>query len=336
MRRLTLCFGMGAVLAAAGGAHAQRSPLTSVDLTRVEYPAGGTRERLNQKTHRLDKYDLDQKIVYEEKTGDFLLQWTGADGKRKTIVYHPANRLHAVVTARVERDATANGFRYVYAVRNLPNSQRELQVLYITIRADVSNAESPDATWGRSVPFTEYLRKVLEVPGGWRWAQTGGGRTGLRSGESAYGFAFQSSGLPAPTKCFVDIQKGMKGVGEEPPEELMAALDPVSWLVPRGLTVGPVAPPDKLEPGKFLTDIQGMVDTALEQGWILSPSLAKELKESLRQAASLMNGADSKAQRTALEEILKGVEEEKDKRLLSEAYAILKYNIEFILSRLEP
>ncbi|GEM_PF-6484933 len=313
---------------------AQRTSLTPIELAKIENPEGGTRERLNPKANRLDKYDLDQKIVYEEKSGDFLLQWNGFDGKRKTVVYHPANRLHAVVTARVERDPTGNNFRYTYAVRNLPNSQRELQVLYIAIGADVSKAESPDATWGPSVAFTDYLKKALETPSGWRWSQTRGGRAGLRPGESAYGFAFHSPGLPTPMRCFADIQKGMKGVGEEVPEELMAALDPVTWLIPKGVTIGPVTPPEKLEPAKFLMEIEGMIEVATQQGWILSPPIAKEFRDSLAASATLMGRTDSRAKRAALEAILKRVEEEKDKALLSEAYAILRYNLEFLLSRI--
>jgi hypothetical protein len=320
-------------LSMAAGANAQRTPLAPVDLTKIEYPPGGTRERLNPKIHRMDKYDLNQKIVYDERTGDFLLQWNGLDGKRKTIIYRPANRLHAVITAQVERDPAGRGFRYVYALRNLPNSQRELQTLMITTSAEVSNAGSPDSSW-YSRPFTDYFKRTLAVPGGWTWSQTEGQITGLAPSETAYGFAFHSTGLPAPMRSYVNRRPGMKGVGEDPPEELMAALDSVTWLIPKGVTVSPVAPPEKLDPAKFLKDIEGMLETASQQGWILSPPLAKELQDSLARGVTVLQGPDSNAKRTALEAILKRVEEEKDKRLLSEAYAILKYNLEYLIPRL--
>lgn len=124
MRLMLSVLGIWIALVAAVGANAQRTPLTPVELTKIEHPPGGTRVRLDTKAQRMEKYDLDQKIVYDEKTGDFLLQWNGLDGKRKTVVYRPASRLHAVVSGRVERDAARKGFRYVYAVRNLPSSQR--------------------------------------------------------------------------------------------------------------------------------------------------------------------------------------------------------------------
>lgn len=335
MRPSQRAFAVGVALSlGVCGASAQRTALTPVQLTKIEYPVGGTREKLNQKANRLDKYDLDQRIVYDENSGDFLLQWNGSDGKRKTVVYHPANRLHAAVVAQTSPLPSGNGLRYVYAVRNLPNSQRDLQVLYLSIGADVNDAASPDATWGPSVPFTEYLTRSLKVPRGWRWAQTRSGRAGLRPGEGAYGFAFSSRGLPAPVQVFVDIQKGMKGVDEEAPEELLAALDPITWVIPKGWTVGPVAPPSTLEPSKFLTDMRGMVDTALQQGWILSPAVAKEMSDALSGASAVMSSADNVVKRRNLQAILKTVEEEKDKALLSEAYAILKYNLEFLLTRM--
>jgi len=284
----------------------------------------------------MEKYDLDQKIVFDEKTGDFLLQWNGHDGKRKTVVYRPANRLHAVVAAWVQRDAEGKNFRYVYAVRNLPNSQRELHSLYITVRAEAGNWEVPDGTWGPSLRYTSYLKKVLAAPDGWAWAQTRGGRTGLAPGEAAYGFVLGSSGLPAPVPCFVHIRPGMKGVGEEPPEQLMAALDPVSWLIPNGVTVGPVAPPEKVEPTAFLREVEAMIDVSLEQGWILSSSLAAELKGILQDGLGSLHRKNPEGTRESLARLLKLVEEEKGKRLLSEAYALLRYNTEYVLSHLPP
>jgi hypothetical protein len=126
----------------------------------------------------------------------------------------------------------------------------------------------------------------------------------------------------------------MKGVGEEPPEELMAALDPFSWLFPSGVTIGPVAAPAKLEPAEFLKGVVNTVGIATQQGWILSPSLAKEFQDTLSRAVDLLSKSDSSAARSSLEGLLKRVEEEKDKALLSESYALLKFNVEFLLQQM--
>lgn len=336
MRMLTAILVTFASLAGSDAGAAQRTPLAPVELTKISYEPGGTRDRFNPVTKQWEKLALDRKIVHDEASGNFLLQWNGLDGKRKTIIYRPATHLHAVVTAKVEPDVTGSRFRYVYAIRNLPTSRRHLQSFYIETKADVDKPESPDATWGYSGPFTDYLMKVFQVKGGWDWAQTRNGRNGLLSGESSYGFSFRSTGLPALVKCYVAGSPGMKGVGEEPPEELMAALDPVLWLVPHGVTVGPVAAPENLDSVVFLNEVDAMVEIAVQQGWVLSPSLAQELRESLKSAVASLQQENSNGTVETLQGLLKRVEEEKEKALLSEAYALLKYNIEFLLSRLKP
>lgn len=318
---------------AVSDAVAQRTPLTHVDLTRIDYPLGGSRERFNAATKKWEKYSLEQKIAYEDKTGDFLLQWNGLDGKRKTIAYRPATRLYVTLVARIEKNPSNGALRYTYAVRNLPNSQRELQALYVETKAAVVDVKSPDGTWGHSAPFTDYLTNVLKAEAGWTWARTASEKPGLLPGEGTYGFSFQSEGLPAPVKCFAANRRGMKGIGEDPPEELMAALDPVTWFIPSGITVGPVAPPENLEPAAHLRNVRQMVDVAVQQGWILSPAVAREVKDALTRAIDFLNSGHTTSGRETLEGLMKRVEEERERILLSEAYAIIRYNLEFVLAK---
>lgn len=335
LRRMACFVAVLAALVRVDAVAAQRTPLTPVELTKIEYQPGGTHDRFNPDTKQWEKVSLERAIVYDEATGNFLLQWNGLDGKRKTIVYRPATRLHAVVVAQVERDATGKGFRYVYAARNLPASQRELQSLYIETKATADSVESPGADWGYSRPLTQVVQKALDVESGWAWSYTAEGRQGLLPGESDRGFAYHSEGLPGIVRCFARQRAGMKGVGEEPPEELMAALDPFSWVMPNGVTVGPVAPLERIEPSEFLKNIDAMIDVSVQQGWILSPSLAQELRSAVKGAVTSLEQENGSGQAT-LRDVLKRVEGERDKALLSEAYALLRYNLEFLLSRLEP
>lgn len=330
-----LCFSaVLLVFLAAFAAQAQRTPLTPVEFTGIEHAQGGTRDRLNPTTKKWEKYDLETRIVYDEPSGNFLLQWNGIDGKRKTIVYRPANRMHAVVSARVEFDSTDETFRYKYALRNLPSSKREVQSFYLEAKASVHKADSPDESWSYSAPLTDYLMKALKVQGGWTWAQVGGEKNGLSPGVSTYGFSIQSGALPGIVRCFVAGRPGMKGVGEDPPEELMAALDPVSWLIPSGVTVGPVAPPRDFDRIGFLKEIETMISVSLQQGWILAPGLAEQLTGSIHQSIASLQSQEPQAARQILERLLKQVEGEKENRLLSESYALLKYNTEYLLSRI--
>jgi hypothetical protein len=150
------------VLLVACDVQAQRNPLAPVELSKIEFPPGGTRDRFNSATQKWEKYDLDRRIVYEEASGNFLVQWNGVDGKRNTIVYRPANRMYAVVSARIEFDSASKVFRYEYALRNLPSSKRDVHSFYLEAKAPVDKAGLPDQSWSYSTPLTDYLVKVSE------------------------------------------------------------------------------------------------------------------------------------------------------------------------------
>jgi hypothetical protein len=277
---------------------------------------------------------LDGEIIYEEKTGNFLLRWTGMDGRRKTVVYTPATRLDAVISATVEYAAEQSAYQYSYLLSNLPTSQRKLQSFYLETQAPVERVEAPDESWGYSTALTDYLQEQFEVKAGWTWSQTRQGRVGLSPGESVAGFSFVSSGLPAVMKCYVRHHAYMKGTGEEVPEELMSALDPLAWKIPQGVTVGPALPPEPFQPAAFARRIRNMVDISAQQGWIESPGLKREFDHMLAQVEDALAKQEKARTSSLLRSLLTRVEAENGKTLLSEAYALLRFNLEYLARQL--
>lgn len=314
---------------------AERKPLPRPTLKKIKHQPTGTNLRYNPKTKQSEEYELAGKIIYDEKTGNFLLRWTGMDGRRKTIVYEPATRLDAVIAARVDHDPKGNVYRYSYLLSNLPTSERKLQSFYLETQALIDNVKAPDATWGHSTALTDYLRQQFQVEAGWTWSQTRHGRVGLLPGEKAVGFSYLSLGLPGVVKCYVRHHAYLKGVGEGMPEELNAALDPLAWKIPQGVTVGPVAPPEIIHPATFARKLIEMLDVSIEQGWIESPSVAQEMRTLLGNAAAAFDRGELERASDLLESLLKRVEEENEQTLLSEAYALLKFNVEFLLAHID-
>ncbi|MCH7767194.1 MAG: hypothetical protein IH916_11610 [Acidobacteria bacterium] len=119
------------------------------------------------------------------------------------------------------------------------------------------------------------------------------------------------------------------------PEELNAALDPLAWKIPQGVTVGPVAPPEIIHPATFARKLIEMLDVSIEQGWIESPSVAQEMRTLLGNAAAAFDRGELERASDLLESLLKRVEEENEQTLLSEAYALLKFNVEFLLAHID-
>lgn len=300
---------------------------------RMGHRPTGTRFRYDPKAGKSEEYQVNGEVIYDERTGNFLFRWTGVDGQRKTIVYEPANKLDAVVEVGAVHIPEDNGFRYSYILTNLPSSTRKLQSLYLETQAPVHEVNTPDASW-YSRPLTAYLRGVFKVSDGWGWSDTLWARAGLLPGEKVEGMSFLSPGLPGIVRCFVRNYRDAKGVGEEMPEELVDAIAQMNWEIPQGVTVGPVEPPRRVQPAAFARKILEMLEVSVEQGWIESPSVAQEMRVLLGNAAAAFDRGELERASDLLESLLKRVEEENEQTLLSEAYALLKFNVEFLQTHL--
>jgi len=320
---------LGGITSTAG----HRKPLPRPVLKKIEHAPTGTRLRPDPTTGQPVEYRVDGKITYDEKSGNFLLQWTGRDGTRKTIVYEPATKLDPVIAAGVEYDGKADRFRYSYGLSNLPTSRQKLTHLYLELRAPIQEVKAPDATW-HSKPFTDFLREKFKVEGGWVWSQVMQGRIGLLPGEKAVGLSYLSSGLPAVVRCYAQPHPILVGIGEELPEELHAAIHREMWTIPYGVTVGPALPPQPFEPASFARRIIGMVDVSLQEGWIESPTVAQEIRTLLGNAVAALQRQDITQAASIVRTLLQRVEQENERTLLSEAYALLKFNLEFLQKQL--
>ncbi len=327
LKHLVLPYGL--VLLALPGAWAARKPLHSPELRKLEYRPTATRVRVDPKTGRQVEYKVDGVISYDPKNGSFVLSWTGADERRQTIVYQPPNLVEGTIAAAVSYDHQKGVYLYSYSVSNSKRARQRLQSLYIENRAPVENASSPDASWYSS-PFTNYLRKQLRVALGWTWSQTKEGRLGIEPGEASSGFSYESADPPAPVVCYVRGYTEPLRANEDLPEELHAAIDGVAWRIPKGLTMGPRKVAQPLDVGRFIQEISEMIDISVRQGWMESPALAKRLKLSVLALGPAFRSSQRAKSLQMLEVLLKDIESEKGRALLSEAYGLLKYNLEFL------
>jgi hypothetical protein len=158
---------------------------------------------------------------------------------------------------------------------------------------------------------------------------------GLNPGETVTGFAFESPNLPGIVKCYVRPYTVLKGVGEELPEELHAAIDRVSWKIPQGITVGPISGKDTLAEDDFVRHIIQMVDTSVQQGWVKSPAVGRSLKRLANEVLANIHKPNRTKVLGSLDALLASVEKEKRSGvLLSESYALLKFNLDFLREKL--
>jgi hypothetical protein len=285
------------------------------------------RARLDPATHQYVKYPVEGKLTRNQEAGTYTLEWTGVDGKRKTLTWVPPNKIAAEVAGVVNYDPKQHLFEYSYEVASLAGSEQKLQSLYVTSRAQVVSAGNPNETWYSS-PFTQYLRQVFRTEEGWTWSQTMGGRIGLDPGESAKGFSLRSVGLPAVVKCYVRGHTDTLHSSEDVPEELMEAIDRASWQVPFGVTIGPGLPPDRMSPQVIAQNLSQSLETSIKQGWILEGDDASALKRLMQEINRAVSSGNQGEVVTLSEEAARQVDLAFDHgALLSEARGLLAYNL---------
>lgn len=232
--------------------------------------------------------------------------------------YMSTRNVNVIVEAGVTFDSTRKDYQYHYTLHNLEGSPQ--------------GAGPFEVAFDPSLPFSDFTAPQTKPNPWWAWGRQKeidpeywerAGRSlrwwgTLRLGESLGGFSFRSPVLPGIVHCWS------------------------SWYIPDvrgyllgGNTLGPVALPDPLDPQKFVERLNAIVDESLSEGWIEDKKVAHDLKRKLESAREAVESGDKERLESVLRAVLRKVEEEKDGSLLSEAYALLKYNVRYWLDQLE-
>lgn len=233
--------------------------------------------------------------------------------------------------------------------------QKRLLDIGIEYFVPVSDVTSPGEGWGG------YHHRFERV---WEWADTDYDRVvnntvGIGQGESLAGFSFKSKGLPAIVECYFqgfvryyveddyeDVQEGDdRGdywtsclvFPEEPPQEIEDALDPLVRFpndTVRKKTVGPGEIPEVFEPLSFLDNLISLKEQAYSLGWIDNKGILNSLNQKLEAVRKNIQNGKIKTAKNILGAFINEVEAQKEKHLSSEAYALLKFNAQYLRENL--
>jgi hypothetical protein len=122
----------------------------------------------------------------------------------------------------------------------------------------------------------------------------------------------------------------------EPTDEEEAAFQRlVDSIKVRGVTIGPTAPPANFIPVTFLDTLISYKHQARLLGWILNDGIVTSLDQKL-EAARQQIAKDKPAAKQILQAFVNEVEalNQQGNQLTSEAYALLKFNAEYLISKL--
>jgi hypothetical protein len=214
-------------------------------------------------------------------------------------------------------------------------------------------------------PFDEELRRMNMVmkkpiipvgvrpPQTWRGAITVMGTAHWGSTDKANfigpdnslsGFVLMSRGIPSIRDVSVQphwilVVDGY--VSDEDIEESKRIEEEITF---KGKTIGPTAPPVDLKPVDFLDNIIEMKHEAFSLGWITNKGIERSLDAKLDAARKKLTAGDYGTARNILNAFANEVEAQgcetredcpKGKHLLPEAYALLKYNAQYLADNLK-
>jgi hypothetical protein len=244
----------------------------------------------------------------------------------KIFRFPPIDQVDVIVNTRVTFDQ--GKLRYEYEIKSLPTSKQDVSTFDIPFDLAPSNLRFPQgwaADAGGGVPRTTW------------WSRDFAYR--IRPNEILSGFGYDSEGLPKIMVMYV--------AGWAEPPELTFEPDSVVGedaleASKKVLTVAAAKPPSPFIPLFFLDTLISYKHQAFALGWIKNQGIVQSLDAKLDNAKRQLQRNNTTAARNTLQAFVNEVEalwkgEEHPyggKQITSEAYALLKFNAEYLISQL--
>jgi hypothetical protein len=239
--------------------------------------------------------------------------------------YLPANLLRVTPSCKVTQKL--DSLKYDYVFKNAGSSRQSLaRIALVGLSAEYSQIapakwnywgfmiSKPVAYWASSlVPKSSVVRP--------------GDKTefGLASKNPPEIIWFYAQGLRPPLRATpqtVDLTAS---------DQFVADLLNNSFV---GFTIGPVKLPTPFVPIDFLDTLSTFTTQSRTLGWITSQTVADKYLAYFSTAKTQLQQHNTAGARTTLQSVLHDVNVDSSSTLTSEAYALLRYNTEYLLSQL--
>lgn len=284
----------------------------------------------DSKTGNYVGLDSHASLSRDESTGEFVFEYRGPEGSEAyTTRWTPRSQLSLTVATDVSQQENNDIYRYSYEIFNAKESRQAMSRLIYCNTPKAESFELPSDEW-----------RFLSI-----WRERGdyqclrpasdSGIAGLKAGDNLRGFTVSSPFLPTVLDAKA-IGEGAPGVrGNSPyhdlPESVERALiaytgsfdDCVNGQVvgPGGLTVR-------------VPELEKFLEASIRNGWLAENAP----RERIRELIELILRAHGEGHTGAvldtlyeLQELVKKVYESKSSPILSEAYALFYFNIEYLL-----
>ncbi len=262
--------------------------------------------------------------------------------------YPSARKIKPVVYSKILKQI--NEFTYSYKVLNMSEAEQEIWKFYIEAKVDSFNIIAPTGWYSRK------LNKLNLIAASWASLDS---MKDIFPGTRKDNFVIKSKGLPGIVNFFAI---GYIDAQFDEGTEFKKSTTGIFNNSVKGYTIGPSTPPSPFLPLSFLDTLTSYKHQAVRLDWLIDKKeekkdeddeekedgiVAKLDKRLVKAKTALMKGDSVKA-REEVEKFVKKVvklykesqnhEEEKEEKKLvmsNEAYALLKFNAEYLIERLQ-
>ena len=289
-----------------------------------------------------DFVDVNGDGIYEI-TGDWVLPpddqkqkqvtyyWNGINYCFNTSLPQPKesdflvqNNIDVTLKARISK--SDSGYVYNYLIHNLPTSKQVIDLILFRLKIDSLNEPLPPYGW-TYIEYGDLLGfEDLEFP-------EFNGLCHFLKVDSSKTFGFNSKCLPGIVNVYV------QAYNSQPPidDSISTVQDDYNNILTnsnKSLTIGPSNISDT-------TSLQGILDTLINHcnqsislNWIMNQSTVDKYNNLFTSAKTQLQQNNNNEAKTTLQAILQQVDIDSTSNLTSEAYALIKYNTEYLLDHL--
>ena len=284
---------------------------------------------IQMREHTFDIFDADGDGIQEIRSldsedGELTWSWNGDKYGMWPNTPHvsinklyPANNFIPHVFCNVEVES--GKYNYRYTVENDKESKQRIDLFWVEAKTDSLLKRTPNNWKGHLYAFD------LE---GWNTRVLNDGNL-IWPGNSLSGFVFITNGLPAVASFRMQAKNS-------PPfsdEFDLYLLDRAENMV-LGKTIGPKDPPNPFVPNEFIDSLINYIDQSDSLGWIKDQTTFDKYGSYLTTAKTALEQNQINQARIALQSIIQEVDIDSTSNITSEAYALLRYNTEYLLENL--
>ena len=268
-------------------------------------------------------------VLFFPNEGEYKIYYKVNIGDKDTLLYVtfiPSTKIIPQIRCRITYNNTNTFFEYSYSILNEIQSKQGIELFLLDINKNVNYTSSSTNDWFWGIDE--------RLNGGCSWFDT----TFIEPSYRKEGFKISSACFPGIGNSYFQGQLPFCTFSEEEASEfLYNSLDSLSDF-PRNYisrkTVVPIQFSSSIPYEEYLDSLISFNTKSMDLGWIKSIETRDKYAAHLANAKSSLLQNNIGTARFYLQNILRDVDVDSTNAITSEAYALLRYNTEYLLSKL--